>query len=38
MSHFFANPLTVLLADEALPNMRKDIVCEAIRNLPSFRL
>ncbi|PWY72516.1 hypothetical protein BO94DRAFT_246713 [Aspergillus sclerotioniger CBS 115572] len=38
MSHFFANPLTVFLADEALPNMRKDLVCEAIRNLPSFRL
>ncbi|RAL01531.1 putative origin recognition complex subunit 3 [Aspergillus ibericus CBS 121593] len=38
MSHFFANPLTVLLAGETPPSMREDIVCEAIRNLPSFRL
>ncbi|PWY71460.1 hypothetical protein BO70DRAFT_414589 [Aspergillus heteromorphus CBS 117.55] len=37
MSHFFANPLAVLLADESVPDIRRDKVCEAIRNLPSFR-
>ncbi|PYH99525.1 origin recognition complex subunit [Aspergillus ellipticus CBS 707.79] len=37
MSHFFANPLTILLADESVPGMRRDRVCQAIRNLPSFR-
>ncbi|RAH56579.1 origin recognition complex subunit [Aspergillus piperis CBS 112811] len=37
MSHFFANPLAVLLADEVVPSMRQGLVCEAIRNLPSFR-
>ncbi|KAJ5092196.1 Origin recognition complex subunit 3 [Penicillium alfredii] len=38
MSHFFANPLAVLLANPAstmLPQLR---ICEAIRNLPSFRM
>ncbi|CAK47082.1 uncharacterized protein An16g08850 [Aspergillus niger] len=37
MSHFFANPLAVLLADETVPSMRRGLVCEALRNLPSFR-
>ncbi|GCB24802.1 origin recognition complex subunit 3 [Aspergillus awamori] len=37
MSHFFANPLAVLLADGTVPSMRRGLVCEALRNLPSFR-
>ena len=38
MSHFFANPLSVLLAD-AIPRevQRQPHLCEAIRNLPSFQ-
>ncbi|RAH70852.1 putative origin recognition complex subunit 3 [Aspergillus aculeatinus CBS 121060] len=37
MSHFFANPLSVLLADDAATTIQHDKVCEALRNLPSFR-
>ncbi|RAH76418.1 origin recognition complex subunit [Aspergillus japonicus CBS 114.51] len=37
MSHFFANPLSVLLADDAATTIQRDKVCEALRNLPSFR-
>ncbi|KAE8350770.1 origin recognition complex subunit 3 N-terminus-domain-containing protein [Aspergillus coremiiformis] len=37
MTHFFANPLAVLLSDKASANMQQGKLCEAIRNLPSFR-
>ncbi|EAW15103.1 putative origin recognition complex subunit 3 [Aspergillus clavatus NRRL 1] len=37
MTHFFANPLSVLLADDRSAKLRTPPVCEAIRNLPSFR-
>ncbi|KAK2759090.1 hypothetical protein FQN54_003189 [Arachnomyces sp. PD_36] len=37
MSHFFANPLTILLSDSPLPKEPQPEFCEAIRNLPSFR-
>jgi origin recognition complex subunit 3 len=38
MSHFFANPLSVLLADEVpVKVLHQPRLCEAIRNLPSFR-
>lgn len=37
MSHFFANPLTILLAeDDCLDSFQVEL-CEAIRNIPSFR-
>ncbi|RDW81778.1 putative origin recognition complex subunit 3 [Aspergillus mulundensis] len=37
MSHFFANPISVLLADDIPANLQHDRLCEAIRNAPSFR-
>ncbi|PKY07040.1 origin recognition complex, subunit 3 [Aspergillus campestris IBT 28561] len=37
MSHFFANPLATLLASDASPSLRQNKLCEAIRNVPSFR-
>lgn len=38
MSHFFANPLSVLLADTIPREVQKQPhLCEAIRNLPSFQ-
>ncbi|OJJ46290.1 hypothetical protein ASPZODRAFT_133320 [Penicilliopsis zonata CBS 506.65] len=37
MSHFFANPLTALLADSVPANPPSTVLCEAIRNVPSFR-
>ncbi|KAE8145136.1 origin recognition complex subunit 3 N-terminus-domain-containing protein [Aspergillus avenaceus] len=36
MMHFFANPVSVLLSDEA-SKVQREPLCEAIRNLPSFR-
>ncbi|KAL2004373.1 hypothetical protein VTN02DRAFT_2019 [Thermoascus thermophilus] len=37
MSHFFANSLAVLLSDSVSTNLSQSELCEAIRNLPSFR-
>ncbi|KAE8376213.1 origin recognition complex subunit 3 N-terminus-domain-containing protein [Aspergillus bertholletiae] len=37
MTHFFANPLAMLLSDEVSVNRQQVKLCEAIRNLPSFR-
>ncbi|KAL4996536.1 origin recognition complex subunit 3 N-terminus-domain-containing protein [Aspergillus recurvatus] len=37
MSHFFANPISVLLADRVAEDLQHDKLCEAIRNVPSFR-
>ncbi|KAH1366170.1 hypothetical protein KXX16_009264 [Aspergillus fumigatus] len=37
MTHFFANPLSVLLANDLPGTLRSGPLCEAIRNLPSFR-
>ncbi|KAH0565083.1 hypothetical protein GP486_001523 [Trichoglossum hirsutum] len=37
MSHFYANPLSVLLADTAAHKILQREHLEAIRNLPSFR-
>ncbi|KAL5043189.1 hypothetical protein BDW71DRAFT_128806 [Aspergillus fruticulosus] len=37
MSHFFANPISVLLADRIPGGLEHDKLCEAIRNVPSFR-
>ncbi|KAL4784260.1 origin recognition complex subunit 3 N-terminus-domain-containing protein [Aspergillus varians] len=37
MSHFFANPISVLLADGTPGDLGNDKLCEAIRNVPSFR-
>ncbi|KAL4752660.1 hypothetical protein BDW72DRAFT_191823 [Aspergillus terricola var. indicus] len=37
MSHFFANPISVLLADRIAEDLQHDKLCEAIRNVPSFR-
>ncbi|KAI9934423.1 hypothetical protein ASPWEDRAFT_117815 [Aspergillus wentii DTO 134E9] len=37
MTHFFANPLSVLLADKVSGDLPYGKLCEAIRNLPSFR-
>ncbi|KAE8390696.1 origin recognition complex subunit 3 N-terminus-domain-containing protein [Aspergillus alliaceus] len=37
MTHFFANPLAMLLSDDVSVNMQNGKLCEAIRNLPSFR-
>ncbi|KAJ5577821.1 uncharacterized protein N7459_006785 [Penicillium hispanicum] len=38
MSHFFANPMTFLLAGYAPLELFQGRFCEAIRNLPSFRM
>ncbi|KAJ5121219.1 uncharacterized protein N7515_009180 [Penicillium bovifimosum] len=38
MSHFFANPLAVLLASSTSTILTQNKLCEAIRNLPSFRM
>ncbi|KAJ5166564.1 uncharacterized protein N7482_005345 [Penicillium canariense] len=38
MSHFFANPLAVLLGSPAPATISRGRLCEAIRNLPSFRM
>ncbi|CAL5868663.1 uncharacterized protein PFLUO_LOCUS2890 [Penicillium psychrofluorescens] len=38
MSHFFANPLSVLLAAPAPTISSPGPLCQAIRNLPSFRV
>ncbi|KAJ5782221.1 Origin recognition complex subunit 3 [Penicillium paradoxum] len=38
MSHFFANPLAVLLANPNSAILTQNKLCEAIRNLPSFRM
>ncbi|KAJ5180417.1 hypothetical protein N7492_003627 [Penicillium capsulatum] len=38
MSHFFANPLAVLLGNPSLAALSSGRFCEAIRNLPSFRI
>ncbi|KAJ5313853.1 uncharacterized protein N7443_000737 [Penicillium atrosanguineum] len=38
MSHFFANPLSTFLADSVPSVMSRGRFCEAIRNLPSFRM
>ncbi|KAJ9242544.1 hypothetical protein DTO169E5_3107 [Paecilomyces variotii] len=40
MSHFFANPLSVLLAEDVedvSPAVQQSEFCQSIRNLPSFR-
>ncbi|KAL4913159.1 origin recognition complex subunit 3 N-terminus-domain-containing protein [Aspergillus aurantiobrunneus] len=37
MSHFFANPISVLLADDAPGDLKHGKLCEAVRNVPSFR-
>ncbi|KAF7593855.1 hypothetical protein BBP40_010665 [Aspergillus hancockii] len=37
MTHFFANPLAVLLSDEVPAGVQQKKLCEIIRNLPSFR-
>ncbi|KAL4977821.1 origin recognition complex subunit 3 N-terminus-domain-containing protein [Aspergillus desertorum] len=37
MSHFFANPVSVLLADRIAEDLQHEKLCEAIRNVPSFR-
>jgi origin recognition complex subunit 3 len=37
MSHFFANPLTSLLAKGSLVDYACPELAEAIRNTPSFR-
>ncbi|KAL4940525.1 hypothetical protein BDV06DRAFT_196523 [Aspergillus oleicola] len=37
MSHFFANPVSVFLADDIPGYLQHDKICEAIRNIPSFR-
>ncbi|GIK07460.1 hypothetical protein Aspvir_003126 [Aspergillus viridinutans] len=37
MTHFFANALSVLLANDLPGTLRNGPLCEAIRNLPSFR-
>ncbi|KAL4888704.1 origin recognition complex subunit 3 N-terminus-domain-containing protein [Aspergillus ambiguus] len=37
MTHFFANPLAVFLAREGPLTAPSDHLCEAIRNVPSFR-
>ncbi|KAJ0421026.1 origin recognition complex subunit 3 N-terminus-domain-containing protein [Aspergillus carlsbadensis] len=37
MSHFFANPISVLLADDIPATIQNGKLCEAIRNVPSFR-
>ncbi|KAJ5554460.1 hypothetical protein N7513_004419 [Penicillium frequentans] len=38
MSHFFANPLAVLLGNPDKSILSQGQFCEAIRNLPSFRM
>ncbi|KAJ5804253.1 uncharacterized protein N7518_000556 [Penicillium psychrosexuale] len=38
MSHFFANPLSVLLANPDSTILAQNKLCEAVRNLPSFRM
>ncbi|OQE00606.1 hypothetical protein PENVUL_c049G00932 [Penicillium vulpinum] len=38
MSHFFANPLAVLLANPDSTVLTQSKLCKAIRNLPSFRM
>ncbi|KAG0153101.1 hypothetical protein PDIDSM_2060 [Penicillium digitatum] len=38
MSHFFANPLAVLLANPDSTILAQNKLCEAVRNLPSFRM
>ncbi|KAJ5675837.1 hypothetical protein N7462_008734 [Penicillium macrosclerotiorum] len=38
MSHFFANPLAVLLGSPSVSTLSQGHFCEAIRNLPSFRM
>ncbi|OQE31442.1 hypothetical protein PENSTE_c001G01145 [Penicillium steckii] len=38
MSHFFANPLSVLLGESSPPEVFQGRFMEAIRNLPSFRM
>ncbi|KAJ5915386.1 hypothetical protein N7466_011319 [Penicillium verhagenii] len=38
MSHFFANPLSVLLGNPDPSILSQGRFCEAIRNLPSFRM
>ncbi|KAL2824524.1 origin recognition complex subunit 3 N-terminus-domain-containing protein [Aspergillus cavernicola] len=37
MSHFFANPISVLLASDIPDDLQQDRLCESIRNIPSFR-
>ena len=37
MAHFFANPLSILLSKDAPVDSFQSELCEAIRNLPSFR-
>ncbi|KAI9371923.1 origin recognition complex subunit 3 N-terminus-domain-containing protein [Aspergillus egyptiacus] len=37
MSHFFANPISVLLADAVPDDLQRAKLCESVRNLPSFR-
>ncbi|KAL4969243.1 putative origin recognition complex subunit 3 [Aspergillus stella-maris] len=37
MSHFFANPVSVLLAEDIPGDLQIERLCEAIRNVPSFR-
>ncbi|KAJ5902401.1 hypothetical protein N7495_002929 [Penicillium taxi] len=38
MSHFFANPLAILLGGSIPSSLPQSLFCEAIRNLPSFRM
>ncbi|CAG8007827.1 unnamed protein product [Penicillium olsonii] len=38
MSHFFANPLAVLFANQSPAKLTQSKLPEAIRNLPSFRM
>ncbi|KAL3475337.1 origin recognition complex subunit 3 N-terminus-domain-containing protein [Aspergillus californicus] len=37
MSHFFANSMSLLLANDVPDDLHQDKLCESIRNLPSFR-
>lgn len=37
MSHFFADPLAVLLSTDVSAELPYGKLCEAVRNLPSFR-
>ncbi|KAL4802890.1 origin recognition complex subunit 3 N-terminus-domain-containing protein [Aspergillus unguis] len=37
MSQFFANPISVLLADDIPSRLQNGSLCEAVRNVPSFR-
>ena len=41
MTHFFADPLSVLLVEDGVKELQEHdlkLLCEAMRNTPSFRL